>query len=132
MKRYLFAVCLALASAVGCSSKTAQQCVPLPDDMKVSAEVPPSEAFHAALLANYPGCKKRNKRYLDYALFSVGVSVLHGIGTQKSPHKAFLWLKAAAEKGHPKAIGLVIEMFEKGIGVPKDLQIAAKYRLLDH
>lgn len=112
----------------GCSkAPETGPCQEIPKHFSVSLYAPPSQEQAQFFSKNFKACKKRNKKHNRNALFSVGVSVFHGLGTEKDPIKAFLWFKGAADKGHKGAQELLAEMFMNGIGVPRDPLIAKKY-----
>jgi TPR repeat protein len=118
---------VAVFFGLGCQKQSALgPClVPTSDFVSVFASPGADEAkFYAG---NYKACKQRKYKKNPEALFSVGVSVLHGLGTQKDPMKAFLWFKAAADLGHRGAKRVLAEMFAHGVGVAKSEGIAAKY-----
>lgn len=102
-------------------------CEEVPKTFVMSLHTPPSKEQAQFFTTNYKACKKRKLKRDPNALFSVGVSVLHGLGTQSDPMKAFLWFKGAADKGQTDAQRILSQMFAEGVGVHQDPMIAKKY-----
>jgi len=124
--RIRIALFLSLAIFLSACTKDTSVCDELPP-FPYQLQQPPPQDISARIARNFTGCRKRRRRHLGYALFSTGLSVLYGLGIEKNPAKAFLWLKAAADKDHKDAKRLVGEMLSLGYGIPKDLDQARFY-----
>jgi TPR repeat protein len=125
-KREILALFMAV-SAVGCTREVLGSCEVSPITSSVSLNAELTAEQKAFFTKNYLPCKQRNKKKNPDALFNVGVAVLHGLGTNKDPSKAFLWFKGAADKDHKASQRILAQMFSQGVGIFRDPQIAQKY-----
>lgn len=121
-------LCALLVATMGACRKTIEgPCEAVPESYAIDISSALTTEQAKFFEKNFAICKQRKFRKDPNALFSVGVSVLHGVGTQKEPSKAFLWLKGAADKKHKRAQKILAEMFMQGVGVVRDPLIARKY-----
>jgi TPR repeat protein len=118
---------LVVTSITGCTKTVEGVCATVPQEFAMSLNRPPSPEQSKFFEKNFLVCKQRKNRRDPNALYSVGVSVLHGLGTEKDPSKAFLWFKGAADKKHNASQKILAEMFMQGVGVVRDPLIAKKY-----
>lgn len=110
-----------------CTKPDLGTCEDVPAHLEISLNTPLSEAQSRFFSTNYLPCKQRKLKRNRNALYSVGVAVLHGLGTERDASKAFLWFKGAADKEHRGAQRVLADMFMQGVGVVKDPLIAQKY-----
>jgi len=125
-KKGILALAIAM-SAIGCTKEVVGTCEVSPFGTAISVDAALTAEQKAFFTKNYLPCKQRKKKKDPEALFNVGVAVLNGLGTTKDATKAFLWFKGAADKDHRAAQRILAQMFSKGIGIFRDVQIAQKY-----
>ncbi|ORE06735.1 HCP-like protein [Rhizopus microsporus var. microsporus] len=68
-----------------------------------------------------------SKGELVMAIYELGVSFKHGWGCKKNKESAAYFFKIAADLGDPDAQNDIAHCYNQGIGVKKDLYMAAKY-----
>ncbi|CAO3702544.1 unnamed protein product [Rhizopus stolonifer] len=71
--------------------------------------------------------KLASKGELIMAIYELGVSFKHGWGCKKNKEFAVYFFKVAADLGDADAQNDLAHCYYEGIGVKKDLYIAAKY-----